>query len=413
LTDRPLTALREGGEARAYGSYRWVVLGLATVLQVGVSMPQQTPAAIGPILTRELGLSRSELGLLTSAIWGGMLLGMLPSGVLADRFGERRVIAVGATLLGLVLLLAAQAPTFWWLFGLLLLAAFGSSSASPGGTKAIASWFPPHQRGLAMGVRQMGVTAAGVIASVLLPPIAVAAHWEAAFRTVAAIVLGVTVVFALVYRESAPHPTLPRQAGGGVFRDLLRNRTFVFGTAYAWVFMGALGSAVTYLGVAMHQEVGVSAIVAGYLLAVLQVGGIAGRIGWGLLSDRLHRRGPAMLACGVMTLAVCALMAFVRGPVALPLVALLAFLLGLAAMGWNALYLTLVSDQVPIRSAATAIGAGLTISFSGMFIATPIFGLIADRSGSYELSWLALAAWAVVGTLLGLGIRERTSFPRA
>jgi MFS family permease len=386
--------------------YRWVVLGLATVLQVGVSMPQQTPAAIGPILTRELGLSRSELGLLTSAIWGGMLLGMLPSGMLADRFGERRVIAVGATLLGLVLLLAAQSPGFAWLFGLLLLAAFGSSSASPGGTKAIASWFPPYQRGLAMGIRQMGVTAAGVLASVLLPPIAVAAHWQAAFRTVAGIVLATTAGFALLYREAAPHPSAPRVAERGV-GALFRNRTFVFGTAYAWVFMGALGSAVTYLGVAMHQEVGVSAIVAGYLLAVLQVGGIAGRIGWGLMSDRLGRRAPAMLACGVLTLAICALMAFVRGAVPLPLVAVLAFLLGLAAMGWNALYLTLVSDQVPVQSAATAIGAGLTISFSGMFIATPIFGLIADRSGSYELSWLALAVWALMGTLLGLGIRER------
>jgi len=384
-----------------------VVLGLATVLQIGVSMPQQTPAAIGPILTRELGLSRTELGLLTSAIWGGMLLGMLPSGMLADRFGERRVIAVGATLLGLVLLVAAQASALAWLFGLLLLAAFGSSSASPGGTKAIASWFPPYQRGLAMGIRQMGVTAAGVIASVLLPPIAVAAHWPAAFRTVAAIVLGVTLIFALVYREAAPRPTHTPRAGGGAFWLLFRNRTFVFGTAYAWVFMGALGSAVTYLGVAMHQEVGVSAIVAGYLLAVLQVGGIAGRIGWGLLSDRVGRRAPAMLACGLLTLAVCAVMAFVRGSVPLALVGLLAFLLGLAAMGWNALYLTLVSDQVPVHSAATAIGAGLTISFSGMFIATPIFGLIADRSGGYELSWLALAAWALLGTLLGIGIRER------
>jgi MFS family permease len=397
---------REPAAARPASAYRWVVLGLATMLQIGVSMPQQTPAAIGPVLTRELGLSRSELGLLTSAIWGGMLLGMLPSGMLADRLGERRVIAVGATLLGLVLLVAAQAPAFAWLFGLLLLAAFGSSSASPGGTKAIASWFPPHQRGLAMGIRQMGVTAAGVIASVLLPPIAVAAHWQAAFRTVAVIVLVATAVFALLYRESAL-PTLPPRAGGGGIGALFRNRTFVFGTAYAWVFMGALGSAVTYLGVAMHQEVGVSAIVAGYLLAVLQIGGIAGRVGWGLLSDRLGRRAPAMLACGVMTLVICSVMAFVRGAVPLALVALLAFLLGLAAMGWNALYLTLVSDQVPVRSAATAIGAGLTISFSGMFIATPIFGLIADRSGSYEISWLALAAWALLGTLLGLGMRER------
>jgi MFS family permease len=406
---RPYALSVAGSQAaavpRAAGSgYRWTVLALATVMQVGISMPQQTPAAIGPVLTRELALSRSELGLLTSAIWGGMLLGMLVTGVLADRFGERRVIAAGGVLLGVVLLAAAQANAFPLLFALLLVAAFGSSSASPGGTKAIAAWFPPRQRGMAMGVRQMGVTASGVIASVLLPPIAVAAHWQAAFRTVAVIALATTAVFSLFYRESPAVERVEQQPGG--LRQLLRNRTFIFGTAYAWVFMGALGSAVAYLGVAMHQQIGVSPIGAGYLLAVLQLGGISGRLGWGLLSDRLGRRAPAMVACGLLTLVACVAMSSVHGSPPLVLVAALAFLLGLAAMGWNALYLTLVSDQVPVRSAATSIGAGLTISFSGMFIVTPLFGLVADHAGSYAPAWLALAAWALIGTALGLGIRE-------
>ena len=391
-------------EGRA--AFRWVVLGLATLLQVGVSLPQQAPAAIGPVLTQELGLSRSQLGLLTSAIWGGMLLGMLPAGVLADRFGERRVIAVGATLLGLVLLLAAQAPAFPSLFALLLVAALGAASASPGGTKAIAAWFERGERGLAMGIRQMGVTAAGVLASLLLPPIAVAAHWPAAFRTVAVIVIGATLVFALLYRESPAGEAHLAQSEGGL-RELWSNRSFAFATGFAWFFMGVLGAAVTYLAVAVHQEVGVSAVQAGYLLAVLQLGGISGRIGWGMLSDRLGRRAPAMLACGALTVATCAAMSFVRGAPPIALVAVLAFLLGTAAMGWNALYLTLVSDQVPVRAAATAIGAGLTVSFTGMFLATPIFGLIADRAGSYQTSWLALAGWALLGMLCGLGIRER------
>jgi MFS family permease len=386
-----------------YSAYRWTVLAIATLMQVGISMPQQTPAAIGPVITRELGLTRSELGLLTSAIWGGMLLGMLVTGMLADRFGERWVIAAGGGLLGLVLLLAGQAPSFPWLFGLLLLAAFGSSSASPGGTKAIASWFPPRQRGMAMGVRQMGVTASGVIASVLLPPIAVAAHWQAAFRTVAVIALATTAVFSLFYRESPSEESRPRAEGE--ITQLLRNRTFIFGTAYAWVFMGVLGSAVAYLGVAMHQQIRVSPIVAGYLLAVLQLGGISGRLAWGVLSDQLGRRAPAMLVCGAITIVACLLMSFVGGAPPFALVILLVFVLGLAAMGWNALYLTLVSDQVPIASAATGIGAGLTISFSGMFMVTPVFGLIADHAG-YPPAWLALSVWALLGTLLGLGIRE-------
>jgi cyanate permease len=42
-----------------------------------------------------------------------------------------------------------------------------------------------------------------------------------------------------------------------------------------------------------------------------------------------------------------------------------------------------------------------------MFTATPIFGTIADRTGSYTWSWVALAAFCGLGTLLGLGIRDR------
>src|SRR5262249_58423719 len=81
------------------GGFRWTVLGLATLMQLGVSLPQQTPAAIGPALSHSLGLTRAELGLLTSAIWGGMLIGMLPFGMLVDRYGERSMLLIGGALL--------------------------------------------------------------------------------------------------------------------------------------------------------------------------------------------------------------------------------------------------------------------------------------------------------------------------
>ena len=110
-------------------------------MQLGLSLPQQTPAAIGPILTSSLHLTRTELGLLTSAIWGGMLLGMLPSGLLADRVGERRVVGGGGLLVAVVLLVAAQTDSFLPLFLLLWPAAIAASSGSPGGTRALASWW--------------------------------------------------------------------------------------------------------------------------------------------------------------------------------------------------------------------------------------------------------------------------------
>src|SRR5215472_2715633 len=138
----------------AAGRFRWTVLGLATLMQLGVSLPQQTPAAIGPALSQSLGLTRAELGLLTSAIWGGMLLGMIPFGMLVDRYGERSTLLAGGALLALSLVVASRAAGFQGLFLALVPAAIGASSSSPGGTRALAAWFEPRLRGTAMGIRQ-------------------------------------------------------------------------------------------------------------------------------------------------------------------------------------------------------------------------------------------------------------------
>lgn len=47
-------------------SYRCIILLLATLVQVGVSILRQAPAALGPVLTRDLDLSRAQIGILSS-----------------------------------------------------------------------------------------------------------------------------------------------------------------------------------------------------------------------------------------------------------------------------------------------------------------------------------------------------------
>ena len=389
--------------------YRWVVLALATVMQVGVSMPQQTPAALGPVLTPALHLSRAELGLLTDAIWGGMLIGMLPFGMVVDRLGERLMIGAGGLALALLFAAASFTSGFLALFLVLVPAAIAASSGSPGGARALAGWFPPGQRGMAMGIRQTGVTAAGVVAAIALPPVALSFGWPAAFRAVAAAIVVVVGVFVLFYREPPRDPG--HAIAGFQLRSLLANRSFVAATAYGWIFMGALGAAVTYVALALHQDAHLSVIDAGLVLAVLQVGGIAGRIGWGIWSDRIGSRGSVMGQVGVLAVAACAAMALLaHGRPPLALLVLLAFLLGLTTMGWNALYITLSSEVTPHR-AATVVGAGTTVTFTGMLIVTPLFGSIADHAGSYTPAWLALAAWSALGAVIGFTIRDRAHEP--
>ncbi len=396
-------------EARNPSSYRWVVLLIAILIQVGVSTLQQAPAALGPVLSRDLDLSRAQVGFLSAAIWGGMLFTMLPMGVLIDRRGERRIILAGVTVMALLVLLASQLGAFVWLLVLFLLASLGASSSAPGGSKAIATWFPRSQRGGAMGARQTGTTLGGLVAALLLPPIAVSFGWSEGLQLAAGFTLLTVLCFAFFYRElpveraesasgAAGSPGVPISA-------TFKSPSFLAVTGYGFVFMGAQGSATSYLALSLNEEVGLSVVAAGALLAVFQVGGIAGRIGWGIFSDRTGRRTPVMLLVGLIAIGSCIIMAFIGRETFLPLIVVLAFILGCSAMGWNGLYMTLVAELVPLRAAATALGASLTVAFVGMLL-TPVFGLVADLTGSYRASWLLLAGWIAAGTALGLLIKD-------
>jgi ACS family hexuronate transporter-like MFS transporter len=391
-------------------SYRLTILLLATLVQVGVSILQQAPAALGRVLIRALDLSRAQIGVLSSAIWGVILLAMLPVGLLIERDGERKLIVAGVTAMALLVLWATQLRAFVWLLILFLLASIGAASSAPGGSKAIAAWFPSSRRGGAMGIRQTGVTIGGLAAAFLLPPVAVRFGWEAALGLGAGVTLVTVLLFALFYRElsqevdegAADDSYPPRVPVGSIVWD----RGFLATTGYAFVLMGVQGSVASYLALSLHEEVGLSVVAAGAFLAVFQVGGIAGRIGWGVVSDKIGRRGPVMLLVGLVAMGSCLAMASVGEGTVIPLVAALAFLLGLSAMGWNGLYLTRLSESVPMHAAATAMGASLTIAFVGMFLVSPLFGLAADLTGSYGVSWLGLAGWTVVGIALGFLARE-------
>jgi ACS family hexuronate transporter-like MFS transporter len=375
---------------------------------MGMSMPQQAPAAIGPILTEALHLTRAELGLLTTAIWGGMLLGMIPFGVLIDRKGERTMIALGAAVMAGFLLLASMMGSFFPIFLLLLPAAVGAASASPGGTRAIAAWFPRYERGLAMGIRQTGVTVAGILSALLLPPIAAGMGWPAVFRAVAVIALLSALVFAVFYREPGGRE---RPVSSPVdVRRLLTNGGLLRGTAFAWTSMGALGAAVSYLTVTLNQAQRLAPVLAGVYLGVLQLGGVLGRVGWGMLSDRLGSRGRTMTMTGAVSVLSCLGMALVaHQPLPAALLAPVILVVGLSTMGWNALYITLCAEIGPADRAATVVALGTTITFTGMVILTPLFGLIADRAGSFSLSWLCLAALLLSATVIAGGIRDRTA----
>lgn len=404
------------------GRYRWVILTAATLIQASVSLAQQAPAALGPALLSELGIGHAGLGLITSALIGGMAATTLLAGVLIDRVGERRVVVCGVGGMALAVFAAGFSVGFAMLFALCLLASFGAATSTPGGSKATATWFPKSQRGFALGIRQTGVPLGGLAAAVILPPVVAVTNWRVGLFCAAAIALFATVTFAWLYRESPVDPAVKDLAGEGTsmveavgsgangvwlstLKSLASNRSFVAATIFSFVLVGGQWSAISFIAVFAHESVGLSIVSAGIFLGLLQAGGIAGRILLGLLSDRLGRRKPALIVAGAGAACTCATLSLVGSGAPLAALGVVSAALGFLLLGWNGIYIAYLSEATPPGSAATAVGAGLTVTNLGSLTVPPLFGLLIDASGSYPLLWMALSLWIAFGTLFAIAMR--------
>jgi sugar phosphate permease len=132
-------------------AYVWVVLFASSLVQTTASFGNQAISPLAPFLLPDLGLNKSQLGLVLTAFYVGGIAIMTAAGWASDRLGVRRMFLVGLLGCGAPLLLASQAPGLAVLMAAMLLAGLGNGVALPSTTRAIVDWFPARHRGLAMG----------------------------------------------------------------------------------------------------------------------------------------------------------------------------------------------------------------------------------------------------------------------
>jgi sugar phosphate permease len=152
-------------------------------------------------------------------------------------------------------------------------------------------------------------------------------------------------------------------------------------------------------------------VVAAKYLVATQVSGVAGRVLFGLLSDRVFggQRRIVLAIAGVGSIA-CALLLSGAAPGAGPrLLVPLAAGIGFFGVGWNGVQHTLMAELAGPRAAGTAVGLGLAISSLGVTVCPPVFGLVVERVGGYGFAWGALAAGMAVALLLLIPVRERVA----
>ena len=390
------------------GRLRIIVLIMAaqTVANVG---PLGIPA-MASLIRADLGLTLAQAGSFLSAYYIGPALVGLPAGTLADRWGVRRMLVLGQLLIAAGLL-AASACTTYGAFTLLLVAAgFGYGILNPTSTKAVMGWSPPAHRATLVGLKQVGLPLGGMLGAALLPLLATRLSWRVALVISAGLIAAGAIASALVYRDPPPAAVPSAPAGArGVVASVLTSRDLWLLSVATGVFAAMQTVWMSFLVLYLQGAVGLTLLAASRLLALAQLGGMTGRVLFGMLSDRLFggsRRLPLVLA-GIGSTA-CSVAIAGAGPGASPLaLGALAFVFGVVGIGWNGVQHTWMAELAGPRAAGTAVGLGLAVSSAGVTLGPLAFGYVVQTAGGYRGPWIALASSMLVALGVLLLVRER------
>ena len=304
---------------------RWLILALGVLAQASACAFMYGLPFLVPLLRDTLGLSLAAVGLYVAAPVVGLLLTLVAWGALADRFGERRVMTAGLLSSAVTMSAAALAPTTDHRLVLVLLALGGASGASlfAASGRLVMGWFPRHERGVAMGIRQCAQPVGVGVAGISLPGLAERVGAFPALLLPAVLCLVMAVLVAL-FAADPPRdagtltaaPTRSPYAGPLLWRIHLASALLVLPQFAISAF------SVEYL----VREQGFSATAAGALVAVVQIVGAGGRIAIGWWSDRVGSRMRPMRQIAVGAAGV--LVAFALGDLFAPWLAIAALVIG-------------------------------------------------------------------------------------
>lgn len=387
----------------------WVLLIFAWatnfVIRIGFS-------ALLPSIIDELQLSYTRAGLLASAFFYAYVVMQIPSGLLGDRFGRRRVLLLGLLGGALAAGLTGLAGSFATLFLARALTGAFQGSLFSNDRAIIATVTPPDRIGLGQGVSfsgpGLGLTFGLVIGGLLVEVL----PW----RTVMMLFgLGPIAAALLIARYvPAPAPATTRVAVGQRLRSLFSNGPLcVLGLvslcAIANQFILATWAPLFF------AEVGVTDVGRAGSYAALQ--GIAASLGMvvsGWAHDRLVRRGyssKSVIVAGLGGLTASMLvMAVVIAQRSIPGLAAVLFLAAFFCWSiWGAVY-TLLARMVRVEELGTAFGFSNSISFVGAIVGPTATGWVRDLTGSFSAGCLLAAILALAGVVLAFAVRVPPPF---
>jgi MFS family permease len=401
---RPQVPRDQGFDAASAGTQsRALVLLLTFFPQCFLSMLSMTPPVMASHIAFSLGLSPQIAGVYVGLVYAGAILSSSFSASLITRLGPLRtscacVVTGGA---GLALLAVPHLAA-----SLLATAIIGLSYGplTPASSHVLARYRRGAGVAFLVSVRQTSVPMGGVLAGIVVPPLVLGLGWNAACVSIGAVTaaLGAAVWIAVsVVRNELPDKPHGHSA------SLLEPVRFIFRSpglaslATSSIVYAAMQLVLSsFLVVYLTSAASLDLVLAGALLSASQLAGVAGRLGWGFIADRVA--APRLLLLGIALLMAIAagLMSLFTPEWPVGAIAAVVILLGATASGWNGVFLAEIIRDVRPAEVGLATAGSMMFAYMGTVLGPSLFGGVASAVG-FPRAYLVMGAAVLVGGIIG------------
>jgi sugar phosphate permease len=412
-------------------SLAWTIWGLGAMLYVIAFYQRVAPAVLTHELMSDFSLGAAALGNLSAFYFYSYVAVQIPTGIMADKFGPRRLLTVGAAVTAVGTLVFALAPTVAVAnFGRLLIGAF-CGVAFVGMMKIATHWLPSRLFALASGMAlATGITGA-VFAGVPLREMATAFGW----RNVMIFSAGFTALLAIAtwwvvrddpaeknYASYFEHGHDDSRKKISVIDGLKRVLSYRNTWLLSLIPGGAAGPIITFAGLwgvpylVTHRGLTTkqAAVVASAMMIAWAIGGPV----LGTLSQKLGRRKPFYILSCVMLVAGWSAVIFLP---ALPFLFLIPILLitgffsGMMIIGF-----AFAKESVPVQLGGTVSGVTNMGVMLGPMLLQPLVGWMLDKNwhgtlkdgarvydlAAYQSGFMLMLGWTIVSMILILLTKE-------
>lgn len=370
-----------------------------TSVQVVATMAVMIPPAIAPEIARAFDLPVSLIGFQVSFAYVGATLMSLAAGLTVRKLGAVRTNQLAAMLIAVSLsLMAAPHPAG------LVVGTFGLGTAygmtNPAASHLMIKIASASNRNLIFSIKQTGQPLGGVLAGLLAPPIAVAAGWQWALLAGAALAAVVMIAVQPLRNFFDADRDPATRFRGAVFKDValvIRDRAIRILALACLAFSAVQLALMTFVVTMLVEDVGFSLVAAGMGLAVLQVAGVVGRLGWGVFADRTRNGLRTLIIVQVVAVIAALMTAGLTPDVPKWIVYAVLALFGVSAVGWNGVFMAEIARLAPEGKIGSATGGVLVPVFIGVILGPILFAGVQHMLGGYAVSFVAMAIVSLMG----------------